>query len=140
MVELGWFAHQQLVVDLVPHWDSLVSFHDLQQNLVPVLVSEQFDDGFRGQSLFQPVEAFLLDPVAADTLVDHTRAVLLNSELREPFGNHLSDSGALVFSKEFVAELDNVVSEGVLDDLVDTEGDFIDELLFGFGGEFLDFL
>jgi hypothetical protein len=64
----------------------------------------------------------------------------LNSELREPLSNHLSDSSALVFSKKFVAELDDVVSEGILDDFVDTEGDFIDEFLFGFGSEFLDFL
>ena len=64
----------------------------------------------------------------------------MNSKLREPLSNHLSDSCALVFSKEFVAELDDVVSEGILDDFVDTEGDFVDEFLFGLGSEFLDFL
>ena len=59
--------------------------------------------------------------------------------MRESFGDHLSDSGALVLAKEFVAELDDVISKGILDDFIDAKGDFVDKFLFGIGGEFLDF-
>lgn len=60
--------------------------------------------------------------------------------MRESLCDHFSDSSAFIFTKEFITELNDVITEGVLDDFVDAEGDFVDEFLFGFRGELLDFL
>ncbi len=81
--------------------------------------------------MFEPGEIFLFVPVGADTLINDTGAVLLYGELWESFGDHFGDACALVLAEEFIAELDDVVAECVLDDLVDAEGDFVDELLLG---------
>jgi hypothetical protein len=63
----------------------------------------------------------------------------LDGKLRESLGDHFSDSGALVLTKEFVAELDNIISEGILDNFIDAESDFVDEFFFSIGCKFLDF-
>jgi hypothetical protein len=138
VVEFCWLPHQQLVVNLVPHWNRLVALHYLQQNLVSVLVSEQLNNCLRCQSLLQSVETLLFHPVTADTFVHHTGTVLLDCELRESFSNHFSNTGAFILSEKFITKLNDVIAKCVLDDLIDTESDFVDELLFGLRCQLFD--
>jgi hypothetical protein len=106
-------------------------FHNLQQNPVPILVPEQLNGGLWCQGLFQSVKTLLLNPVTADTLIHNTRTVLLHCELKEPFSDHLGHTCALILAEKLITELDDVISKGVLDDLVNAESHFVDELLLG---------
>ncbi len=111
--------------------------HNLQQYFVAILISEQFKNGFRCKSLFKSTKVFFLMPVGTDTFIYYTRAIFLYGKLWESLCDHFCDTCTLVLPEQFITELDDVVAKCVLDYLVDTEGDFIDELFLCLGCELL---
>lgn len=140
MIEFRWFSHDDLVVNLISHWSVLVPLHDLKQDLVSVLVPEELNDSLWSQSLFQTVEILFFSPVTTHAFKHNAWTIFLKSELRESLSDHLSDSRAFVLPEKLVAELYDVIAEGVVYYFVDAEGNLIDKLLLGFASQLFNLL
>ena len=117
-----------------------MSLHYFKQYLVTIFVSEQLNNGLWGECLLEPVKVLVLDPVRTDTLVDHTGTVFLYSKLWESLCDHLCDTCAFILAKQLVTKLDDVVSEGVLNNFVNTKSHLINKLLFSLYSQFFNFL
>lgn len=103
--------------------------HNLQQNLISVLVAEHLQYRLRTQGNLQLLKGVFAGPVAANALEHNCAGVLLQAELGELINDSISDCPASILPKELVAELKDVVAVGIADYAIDVEVYRMHELL-----------
>lgn len=128
VVEPGRFLSDEDAVESVPEFSPFQLLHDLEEDLVAILILEDIDHLMAGES-FEGVIDIMVGPVDGDALEYDIAGELPNSIGDKLGQNPLRDGHTLIQLKQFIAKLDNIVAIAVNDQPVNIEHDIIDQLL-----------
>lgn len=118
--------HQDRVYPF-PKLTTLLSLHQLQQDPVTVFITKQLQDLTVGHTS-QRKEDPAISPIDRDAFEQDAGRIFGQGIVREMRDDAFSDTWTLIEIEEFIAELDNIVSIAIHNQLVNVEGYIKDEL------------